>query len=73
MNPQWNERATEIKQRIANDPEFRAKVENDPVGALTEAGLPEGTLRAFLQEVDIEADVSGYDYVHKPFEGGLPI
>jgi len=74
MSDQWTDQAAAIKQRIADDPEFRAWVESDPVEALTQAGLPEGTLRAFLRDVGIEADVSGYDFGDDlTKERGLPI
>lgn len=52
----------ELKQRLDDDPEFRARVEDDPVAALTDAGLREGTIGPFLREVGIEAEVTGYNF-----------
>ncbi len=33
------DKVQELKQRLLEDPEFRARVENDPVEVLLEAGL----------------------------------
>jgi hypothetical protein len=52
----------ELKQRLEDDPEFRAQVEDDPITALTEAGLREGTIGPFLRAVGIEAEVTGYNF-----------
>jgi hypothetical protein len=50
----------ELAKRIADDPDFRRQVEQDPAGALTGAGLPANAVVDFVNEVGITTEVEGY-------------
>jgi len=52
--------AQELLKRLHNDPDFKHRVEQDPIGTLTAAGLPEPGAHEFVRETGIGSDVQGY-------------
>lgn len=55
--------AQQIVERLHGDPVFRQQVQTDPVDALVAAGLPERALADFIRELNLTADVSGYEFI----------
>lgn len=51
--------ARKLSARVKTDQAFREQLEKDPVGILTQEGLPENVVDDFLRETGL-ADVSGY-------------
>lgn len=54
--------AQQIVERLQTEPAFRHQVQNNPVDTLLAAGLPERALPDFLREMNLPADVVGYDF-----------
>jgi hypothetical protein len=52
--------AQELLKRLHNDPDFKHRVEQDPIGVLTAAGLPEPGAQEFMRETGIGSEVVGY-------------
>jgi hypothetical protein len=53
-------KAQELASRLKNDPGFKQQIEQDPIAALTGAGLSESAAFDFLHDVGQTPDVSGY-------------
>jgi hypothetical protein len=49
-----------IAQRAKTDPAFLTQLQDDPVGVLAGAGLPEQAIIQAMRELGLEAEVSGY-------------
>jgi len=54
--------AVSLAERAKTDEEFRARIEADPLGTLTAAGLPSEIVGDFLRDSGLgpEGDVQGY-------------
>ncbi len=62
---QIRQTAIELADRAKSDTEFREKIHQNPVGTLTEAGLPREAIGNFLRETQIMDefdDVEGYGW-----------
>jgi hypothetical protein len=63
---QARQKASEIIDRLSNDPQFAVSLRNDPTGTLRGAGLPDQAIGEFMDQVrartliGAEAEVSGY-------------
>ena len=52
--------ARELVNRLHGDPDFKQRVEQDPKGVLTAAGLPASGAEEFMRETGIGSEVVGY-------------
>ncbi len=49
-----------IVEQASTDPMYLARIKQNPIHVLVEEGLPFDIIEDFLQETDIQAEVSGY-------------
>jgi xanthine/CO dehydrogenase XdhC/CoxF family maturation factor len=49
-----------IAQRAKADPAFLTQLQDDPVGVLSGAGLPDQAIVQAMRELGLEPEVSGY-------------
>lgn len=52
--------ANEIVERLKTDQAFATQLKEDPVTALSSAGMPDLAIPLFARELSSSADVSGY-------------
>lgn len=53
-------KATDIVQRAQQDPAFKEQLKDNPVGTLTDAGIPEPAVQDLISELGVSPEVSGY-------------